>query len=204
MDKTSTRVIVTIAICCLSIFARGIMNGFGSFYAVMFLLGIGQGIIFPGVNKVIGMWFGRQDLFKAMAILTSGAPIGMICGFNLSIPFSSAVGGWQNMYMIFGGVGVAFAVVWLIVMRDIPAVQQELNKQLGIDTKKNSVWENLKGVLSQKQAWIIVISEFFYQGFMQTVIAFGATVVGQFPGVTPQIAGTASSMGCLLYTSRCV
>lgn len=199
LDRLSVRVIsgISILVCCAAIFSRGFMSGFSAFYAVMFLLGAGQGLVFPSTSKVISMWFGRREIFKANGILISGAPIGMIMGYNVSIPLSNAMGGWDNMYKLVGGIGIVFGIVWLIVMRDVPPEEQQLNKQMGIDTEKNSVLENLKGVLSLRQTWIIVIAEFFYQGFMQTVIAFGATVVATFPNVTAQSAALASSMGNL-------
>lgn len=198
LDKVSIRILMffTIIVCAGSIFMRGSASSYGTLYASMFILGVGQAFVFPGCAKIVATWFTRDVLWKYNGILIAAAPMGMILGYNTSIPLHNAIG-WQTLFHGLGILGFVVAIVWVIVARDRKNEDVELNKQVDVDLEKNSIWQNLKAVLAQRQTWMLVFAEAFFNGMIQTVIAFGATVLGTFPDVTPQLAALTSSLGNL-------
>jgi len=199
LDKLSTKLLMGISICIavVAIFGRGITEDFPSFYMFMFMVGISQAISFPGNVKVITTWFEREQLFRANGILLSVGHMGMLVGYNCTFLFSVAVGGWHVMYRILGVMILVFAILWFVVARDKRDEDVALNRQLKANIEKVSIWQNLKLILSTRDAWFIFIAEFILIGSIQTYMGFAPTVFLEVEGATPQLAAATASMGSL-------
>ncbi|MHC1719269.1 MAG: nitrate/nitrite transporter [Clostridiaceae bacterium] len=195
-DKFKARYLMIIAVIAagISVVLRAYLDGVTSFYALFLLIGIAQGLNNPGSIKVVTSWFPREQLATANGLLIAGSPIGMFSGFNLAIPFMNAVGGWRNMYLIFGVAICFLAVLWLLVAKDRSNQESELSKTLGSDTTETSVWENVKILLKTKQVWVICLSDFLFMGMILVYLGFGPTVFKSWPGVTSAQAGFLTSM----------
>ncbi|NLW78664.1 MAG: MFS transporter [Ruminococcaceae bacterium] len=182
MDKLSTRIVMFAAIlfCGVAIFLRA-ANSFEMLWASMFLLGIGQAFVFPACTKVIASWFDRNEIYKFQGVLISAAPIGMIMGFNTSVPIQNLIG-WQNIYRVLAVAAVIMAFVWLLIARDKKAEDVPLNQELDIDVTQNSVLANLKASLGSFQAWCLFLGEALYSGMIQTMIGLGSPILGSFLG----------------------
>ncbi len=199
LDKFSTKILMAVSVCvgAVAVFGRGITENFTAFYVFMFLTGLSQAISFPGNIKVITTWFEKKTLFRANGLLLSSGHMGMLVGYNLTFPICDAVGGWHIMYRIVGGFILVVALLWLVLARDKRADEVVLNRELSADIEKISIRDNLKLILSTRDARLIFIAEFISVGCLQTFMGFAPTVMLDMDGATPRLAALIASMGSL-------
>ncbi len=81
-----------------------------------FLLGIGEGGAFPGSAKVVSEWFPAKERSLAFGIFNTGSSIGALIAPPL-IVLIIAVFSWRWVFILFGLVGLVWAIVWLLVYR---------------------------------------------------------------------------------------
>src|SRR6202041_4093362 len=91
-------------------FARSVF-GFASF---RFLLGIGEGLNWPGASKTVAEWFPSQERSVAVAIFDSGSSGGGALA-ALVIPWIALAFGWRWSFVFSGVLGFVWLAVWLLV-----------------------------------------------------------------------------------------
>lgn len=198
LDKLSVRWMMfsAVFIASIAIFMRGYVSDFAIFYVIMFLLGIMASIFNPGNNKIISLWFERREIYKVTGFLISGTTFGMFFGYNFAIPMMNAVGGWRNMYMIIGAVIAIISLLWVFVAKERATAESALSKSSGNDgmVSETTFWENIKVILTHKQAWHCYIADAFFIGLIMIFLGMAPTVFKQEWGVSTQMAGTITSM----------
>jgi ACS family hexuronate transporter-like MFS transporter len=95
-----------------------ILTGFASsvfaFASFRFLLGIGEGLNWPGASKTVAEWFPSQERSLAVAIFDSGSSVGGAVA-ALSIPLIAIKFGWQAAFVVTGMLGFIWLLMWLRV-----------------------------------------------------------------------------------------
>lgn len=80
-----------------------------------FCSGISTGV----VPKVVTSWFSTQWRGKGFTLVSIGGAIaGMLVG--ILIPPVAGFGGWQMVFMVFGGTNVVLGILCLVLVRDTP------------------------------------------------------------------------------------
>lgn len=79
-----------------------------------FLLGLGEAGNWPGGVKVVAEWFPARERALASGIFNSGAAIGAILAPPL-IVWLALNYGWPSAFVMVGGVGFAWLIVWMLV-----------------------------------------------------------------------------------------
>ena len=97
--------------------AGGFVNGFGSFIAARFALGVGEAPLFPGGARVVRDWFGVRERGFATGLCQSASSLGNFIAVPL-LTFLMLRLNWRWMFIIIGGAGVLLALVWWSVHRD--------------------------------------------------------------------------------------
>jgi ACS family hexuronate transporter-like MFS transporter len=116
LDAVGTRLGLALAVVFWSIvnmltgFATSVF-GFASF---RFLLGIGEGLNWPGASKTVAEWFPSQERGLAVAIFDSGSSVGGAVA-ALSIPLIAIRFGWRSAFIVSGLVGFVWLLMWLRV-----------------------------------------------------------------------------------------
>jgi ACS family hexuronate transporter-like MFS transporter len=116
LDAVGTRLGLALAVVFWSIvnmltgFATSVF-GFASF---RFLLGIGEGLNWPGASKTVAEWFPSQERGLAVAIFDSGSSVGGAVA-ALSIPLIAIRFGWRPAFIVSGLVGFVWLLMWLRV-----------------------------------------------------------------------------------------
>lgn len=90
-----------------------------SLVAIRFLFGIGEAGAFPGSARAIVNWLPTGERGRANGILFSGSRLGAALAFPL-LTWMLARWSWRLSFLILGGAGVLWAVVWLVWFRDHP------------------------------------------------------------------------------------
>ncbi len=78
---------------------------------------------FPAAIKSVSEWFNVKDRAFATSIFNSGSSISSIIGAPLAFALVLAVG-WRWTFVVFGGVGLALALVWQVFYKKTPVTQQ--------------------------------------------------------------------------------
>lgn len=86
------------------------------FAALRFMLGMGEGLNWPGASKTVAEWFPREERSLAVAIFDSGSSVGGALA-ALLIPLIAIAIGWRWAFVVSGALGLVWVVVWLSVYR---------------------------------------------------------------------------------------
>lgn len=81
-----------------------------------FLLGMGEGGGFPGSGKAVAEWFPARERSLAFGIFNTGSALGAVLAPPLIAWIVSALG-WRWVFYITGGIGFAWALIWLKLYR---------------------------------------------------------------------------------------
>src|SRR6202167_5710244 len=114
LDAIGTRLGLALAVTFWSVV--NIFTGFASsvfgFAAFRFLLGIGEGLNWPGASKTVAEWFPSEERSLAVAIFDSGSSVGGALA-ALAIPWIAIVFGWQRAFVFSGLLGFIWLFMWL-------------------------------------------------------------------------------------------
>ena len=116
LDAVGTRLGLALAVSFWSVV--NIFTGFASsvfgFAAFRFLLGVGEGVNWPGASKTVAEWFPSQERSVAVAIFDSGSSIGGALA-ALVIPWIAIAFGWRWSFVFSGALGFVWLAMWLRV-----------------------------------------------------------------------------------------
>jgi MFS transporter, ACS family, glucarate transporter len=100
--------------------------GFRSLVVIRFLFGAGEAGAFPTVARSFSRWFPRRERGTANGVLFLGSRIGGM----LSAPLALLLirhWGWRQAFIVFGTLGMAWAVAWYAWYRDRPSDHPGVN-----------------------------------------------------------------------------
>jgi ACS family hexuronate transporter-like MFS transporter len=116
LDAVGTRLGLALAVIFWSVV--NILTGFASsvfgFAFFRFLLGIGEGLNWPGASKTVAEWFPSQERSLAVAIFDSGSSVGGAVA-ALAVPLIAIRFGWRAAFVVSGLLGFVWLFVWLRV-----------------------------------------------------------------------------------------
>jgi MFS transporter, ACS family, glucarate transporter len=133
-DYFGTRKALTRIVLWWSVFTAltGAVSGFTSLFLVRFFFGAGEAGAFPNIARTVSRWFPSSHQGRALSV----AFIGNAVGAAITTPLVFKLvewQGWRLPFLEFGGLGVAWAVVWYWWFRDRPEDHQSVNaKELEI------------------------------------------------------------------------
>jgi MFS transporter, ACS family, hexuronate transporter len=166
LDAVGTRLGLALAVCFWSVV--NIFTGFASsvsgFAAFRFLLGVGEGLNWPGASKTVAEWFPSQERSVAVAIFDSGSSVGGALA-ALVIPWIALTFGWRWSFVFSGALGLVWLAMWLRIYHPLdhhPSVSPEevahiragLDSTLRFRTQGVARWLEL---LKSPNVWGIVL-----------------------------------------------
>ena len=133
-------------IFCLGIFLSGFVASVGLLVVTYGILnGFGQTFYYPSATSLVGQLH-KESRATAISILQLGLYIGIVgCGGLAG--WIAGMGGesWRLPFWIFGGIGLAWALVLALFLKDTPPVRSSA----GAD-RKPGIGEAVKAVLSKR------------------------------------------------------
>lgn len=119
VDKVGPRRSFFIAAIWWSIFTAltALTKGFWSLVTVRFLLGVGESPAPTSAAKTVGTWFPTQERAFATSIWDSGSRVGAVIALPI-VTGIVAILNWHAVFLIIGGVGIIWALVWWRAYRD--------------------------------------------------------------------------------------
>lgn len=126
--------------------SHGWMTAFIGFAAARALLGLGEGVTFPGGLRTAVESLPPTRRARAVALSFSGGTLGGVAAPLIAVPLALAYG-WRYAFLISGAFGLVWLLLWLAVSRPpfLPPVENK--------TAKFS-WPNLR----DRRLWALVFS----------------------------------------------
>ena len=127
-DRFGSRSVLARIVIWWSVFTAltGAAWGFASLVAIRFLFGAGEAGAFPNAARVISRWFPVAERGRVQGIMLTAAQLG-----GAAAPLAAAavieLAGWRWAFVVFGSVGVLWAVGFYLWFRDDPATHPAVN-----------------------------------------------------------------------------
>jgi ACS family glucarate transporter-like MFS transporter len=182
---------------------------FWQLFATRFLFGVGAAGAYPNAAGVIPHWFPRQERARSQGVVWAASRLGAALAPLTLVPIQLRLG-WRAVFVLLGGLGLVWAVVWRMWFHDRPATQpgiterelEEIGETSGA-LHRSVPWRKL---LALRQLWLIVAAygfygwaSWFYFSWFPTWMVNGAHIslakmgiVASFPfllGVAGNLAG---------------
>jgi MFS transporter, ACS family, hexuronate transporter len=198
---------VSIVVWSLASMLHAFATGLFSLNCLRFLLGLGEAGNWPGAAKVIAEWFPVRQRALGMAIFNSGTSIGSVIAPPLIIGMSAHFG-WQATFLVVGGMGFVWLILWLAIYQPPdrhPRITPEELALIRADgataAKSRPGWSEL---IRYRQTWAIVLARFctdpvwwlyitWLPLYLFQVHGFNLKQIGQFAWL-PYVAADAGSL----------
>ena len=154
LDIVGTRLGLSLAVIWWSLVSivTSFANSAFLFGVLRFLLGIGEGLNWPGASKAVAEHFPPQQRSVAVAIFDSGSSVGGAVA-AVVIPWIALKLGWRFAFTFSGLLGFIWLVTWLAVYpRSGPSVSA--NKPAFLKLRDVNSWLPL---LKRRETWAVVI-----------------------------------------------
>lgn len=120
-DRFGPRRVLTVIVCFWSTFTMATAAAWnaGSLLAIRFLFGIGEAGGFPAATRAMSKWFPPSERGFTQGVTHTGARVGGAITLPLAV-WIGHVSSWRVIFLVFGLIGLAWAVVWYRYYRDRP------------------------------------------------------------------------------------
>lgn len=142
-DRFGPRRVVTVAVLVWAVFTA--LTGLATalplvrwvgliavFMLIRFMVGVGEAACFPAGNKLVANWMGSE----ARGWGASFNVIGVGLGGAMTPPLITAVllkWGWRWSFYVCAGIGVIFALIWYVVVRNHPEPEPGIVTEQGVN-----------------------------------------------------------------------
>jgi ACS family hexuronate transporter-like MFS transporter len=142
----------------------GLASSVSGFAFFRFMLGVGEGLNWPGASKVVAEWFPREQRSVAVAIFDSGSSVGGALA-ALLIPLVALLVGWRLAFVVSGLLGFIWLAFWLRVYYPLdrhPRVSPEevaminAGRDAALSSERRGAGRWL-ALLQDRNAWGIVL-----------------------------------------------
>ena len=190
-DKRGPRTVITAIISIWSILTAltGAAWNFISMMVIRFLFGAGEAGAFPRLAKVVYNWFPVKERGIIQGINFSGSRIGAAFALPL-VAIIIGKFGWRISFVIFGAIGVVFAVLWYMLFRNKPedsgAISEKEKKYILENREQSSPGEkvNLRfgQIMASRNMWLAMIQ------YMASNFTFYFTLTWMYPYLKDRFA----------------
>jgi len=125
--RVGAKYVFGFGVLCTSVFTlftpAAAQHSVGMLLLVRILEGLGEGVTFPAMHAMWSSWAPPLERSKLCTLSYAGLQLGTILGLPITgvLCASEFWGGWPSVFYIFGAVGVAWFVIWMMFTYDKPA-----------------------------------------------------------------------------------
>ena len=173
----------------------GVLRVFWMLAVDRFLLGVAESIIFPALLLLLTKWFTRSDRSRANVLLMLGNPV-TVLWMSAITGFLIERFGWQRTFVLEGLPSVAWAIVWVLFVRDHPTEArwlptdeaEQITERLAAEQQElpssaHATTQTLRAALLRKDVIVLAIQYFCWSlglyGFvlwLPTIVREGASL----------------------------
>jgi MFS family permease len=209
-DRFGQRRVITRIVLWWSVFTSltGAAFGFIPLLVTRFLFGMGEAGAYPNIAGALARWFPASERARTQGYIWGASRFGGALAPLLVVPLQSAVG-WRSTFVIFGVVGMLWAICWRAWYHDEPAAQPgisraELEEIARSATRSGHADVPWSALLARPQLWLIFImywcyawGSWFYFGWFPVYLVKGAGFTEAQMGIfaaLPFLLGTAGNL----------
>lgn len=144
------------------------MGGAPALIVLRMIEGLGEGPTMPGLMAMLSKWAPKAERGRIGSIVFGGAQIGNIFGSYLSGVIMHE-GSWENVFYLFGGLGMAWFAVWTILCYSTPNTHPFISDKerkflnQNVDALKTSNIQKLdpipwKALLRSVPLWALILA----------------------------------------------
>ena len=129
LDRVGPRITFGVALIFWSIVTGSISlaKGFTSLLGLRLALGVAETPAFPANNALVSRWFPTKERGFATGAYTAGEYVGLAIAAPL-LAWMAVTYGWHSVFYLTGGLGIVFAVVWLVFIRNSPQGDKRVSR----------------------------------------------------------------------------
>lgn len=196
--RSATRLVFFALICWGSLAAlTGVIRTFWLLALDRLLLGVAESFIFPTMLILLTHWFTRAERSRTNTLMMLGNPV-TVLWMSAATGYIIHAMGWQMAFIVEGVPAVAWAFLWLLLVRDRPSeapwlgVEAKKYLQAELDREQSSLPQmaNLRVACRHPGVMLLCIQYFFWSigvyGFvlwLPTMIRRGSTQTIQATGL---------------------
>ncbi len=167
----------------------GVLRIFWMLAVDRFLLGVAESIIFPALLLLLTRWFTRADRSRANVLLMLGNPM-TVLWMSAITGFLIERFGWQRTFIFEGLPSVAWAVIWMLFVRErptearwLPADQAEsITTRLAVEQRElppsaHATTQTLSAALLRKDVIVLAIQYFCWSFGIYGFVLWLPTIV---------------------------
>ncbi|CAH1100629.1 unnamed protein product [Psylliodes chrysocephalus] len=140
-------------------------------YGVMacrMIQGLSQGFFFPSVHNILGQWAPSDERSVLGTIAFAGPSLGTIVSILITGAICSSWSGWPLAFYLFGALGYAWMLAWVLLAANTPASHPKISKEEREYIQKSlSVNENdeisetpWKSIFTSVPVWAFIVAMF--------------------------------------------
>jgi MFS transporter, ACS family, hexuronate transporter len=164
IDRLGTRIgyAMTMIFWSLASMAHAVANSLWAFVIARSALGFGEAGVFPASIKAVAEWFPKKERALATGIFNAGTNVGAILT-PLVVPWIALHWGWRWAFVMTGGIGFAWLLLWLVVYRkpeDHPRTTGSELRYIQSDPAEPSGKIKWARLLPHRQTWAFAAGKF--------------------------------------------
>jgi len=166
-DQVGQRRILTRIVLWWSVFTMltGAAAGLVSLLIVRFLFSLGEAGAYPNAAGSVARWFPPAERARAQGAIWSASRVGGSITPLVVLPLILNFG-WRATFLLFGAIGIVWAVIWRVWYRDQPAdhpwVDSRELAEIGPTTAHVVDLQQVGRVLASGRMWLIMAMYFCY------------------------------------------
>lgn len=150
---------------------------FLSMLIVRVFMGAAEGPVWPVNSKLVKNWSNKYDESKTFTLAGTGQAVGPVVAATVGVALY-ALGGWRAPFIFFGVLGLVFAAVWYVYVRDTPQQHRGVNNaELNYILEGKSAGEMTENVVSSRDIWASTLKMVFGTqvgwGVLLVFVSFG-------------------------------
>lgn len=204
LDRFGTRLTYGLCLAGWSLLTvlQAFAGGFASLFGMRLGVGAAEAPAFPANNKLVTSWFPQNE----RGVAGSMCSMGIYVGTALLTPvmfWVAATYGWREVFLVSGGLGLVWALVWFKVYRD-PA-ESRLANSLELDYIQRGGalaqkagkgepfrWDQFRKLMTYRQIWGVCLGKLAATTTLYFFLTWFPTYLVQQRGMTMLHAGFAS------------
>lgn len=103
--------------------------GEGGVIACRVIQGLNQGFLFPSLHTLMAKWTPLAERSKMASFVYTGGPLGTVIAFPVTGALSDSAWGWPSAFYLYGGLGLAWTAVWVLIGADSPRKFGRISKE---------------------------------------------------------------------------
>ncbi|HVP76582.1 MAG TPA: MFS transporter [Thermodesulfobacteriota bacterium] len=166
-------------------------------YLVRGLLGLAEGLNFPGATSVLSRWVPRKARARIQGLNLSGVAAGPLIATPLTIWIMTAFG-WKAMFYFYGVLGLVWAGAWLLYSTEHPFEHKGMSRENLREIETGQASEEAVSVgdapVRSKAVWGLAIAYFCFTYTWWLFLNWLPTYLVQARGYTTIKMGSFASL----------